>query len=55
MLERLQAVGIINKTYKIPQKGERLNIYDIPINKASGFEKQYPQAKAQVQWQRLWQ
>ena len=33
MLERLQAVGIINKTYKIPQKGERLNIYDIPINK----------------------
>lgn len=33
MLERLQVVGIINKTYKIPQKGERLNIYDIPINK----------------------
>ena len=33
MLERLQAVGIINKTYKIPQKGERLNIHDIPINK----------------------
>lgn len=33
MLERLQAVGIINKTYKIPQKGECLNIYDIPINK----------------------
>lgn len=29
----LQNIGIILKTYKIPNKGEKLNIYDIPINK----------------------
>ena len=29
----LQNIGIILKTYKIPNKGEKLDIYDIPINK----------------------
>ena len=29
----LHNIGIILKTYKIPNKGEKLDIYDIPINK----------------------
>ena len=29
----LQNIGIILKRYKIPNKGEKLDIYDIPINK----------------------
>ena len=29
----LQNIGILLKTYKIPNKGEKLDIYDIPINK----------------------
>ncbi len=33
MLIRLQEVGIINKSYKIPSKGEQLNIHDIQFNK----------------------
>jgi hypothetical protein len=33
MLERLQAVGIINKSYKIPNKGEQLDLYAITLNK----------------------
>lgn len=32
-LNRLQEVGAINKTYKLPGKGERLSLFDIPINK----------------------
>lgn len=33
MLERLQQIGIISKTFKIPNSGERLNIHLISINK----------------------
>ena len=33
MLERLQHVGIITKAYKIPEKGERLDLNDITLNK----------------------
>lgn len=33
MLERLQHVGIITKSYKIPEKGGRLDLDDITLNK----------------------
>lgn len=33
LLLRLQEVGLINKSFKIPEKGEGLNPYDIPLNK----------------------
>ena len=33
LLTNLQKVGVINKTYKIPAKGETLVLSDIPINK----------------------
>lgn len=33
MLQRLQDVGIIHKSYKIPDKGQQLNIHDISFNK----------------------
>lgn len=32
-LTKLQEVGVINKSYKLPKKGERLDLYDIPINR----------------------
>ena len=32
-LIKLQEVGVILKSYKIPKKGEKLDLYDIPINK----------------------
>lgn len=32
-LIKLQEVGVILKSYKIPKKGERLDIFNIPINK----------------------
>lgn len=33
MLVRLQEIGIITKSYKIPAQGSNLNIYDISLNK----------------------
>lgn len=32
-LIRLQEVGVILKSYKLPKKGEKLDLYSIPINK----------------------
>lgn len=32
-LTRLQEVGVILKSYKLPKKGERLDLFSIPINK----------------------
>lgn len=32
-LSRLQEAGLVNKSYKIPEKGTRINPYDIPLNK----------------------
>lgn len=32
-LSRLQETGLVNKSYKIPEKGTRINPYDIPLNK----------------------
>lgn len=32
-LTRLQEVGVILKSYKLPKKGEKLDLYSIPINK----------------------
>lgn len=32
-LTKLQEVGVINKSYKLPKKGERLDLYNIPINR----------------------
>jgi hypothetical protein len=32
-LTRLQEVGLVNKSYKIPEKGTTVNPYDIPLNK----------------------
>lgn len=33
LLSGLKESGLINKTYNIPEKGSKLNLYDIPINK----------------------
>ena len=32
-LIRLQEVGVILKSYKLPKKGERLDLFSIPINR----------------------
>lgn len=32
-LSRLQEAGLVNKSYKIPEKGTKINPYDIPLNK----------------------
>ena len=32
-LSRLQETGLVNKSYKIPEKGTKINPYDIPLNK----------------------
>lgn len=32
-LTRLQETGLVNKSYKIPEKGAKLNPYEIPLNK----------------------
>ena len=32
-LVRLQEVGLINQSFKIPEKGTTVNPYDIPLNK----------------------
>ena len=32
-LTRLQETGLVNKSYKIPEKGAKVNPYEIPLNK----------------------